>query len=188
LAAQKSAALPADSTIFGKVQVPNTGTASWLIMGIILFTAVNAVVPVVLLILLGYILKEKGFINKDFVKTGNTTYGVQNLEYDSYSGSLLAAVYRGQKTQYPNYSMFFIDNKSSPFFENEKERLPLASIGLLDEKSGVRGLNFPYGATGMISLGDGYFYFSHDFRDDTGWGSDIVLYRFDMERGEFTKM
>lgn len=41
------------------------------IMGIILFTAVNAVVPVVLLILLGYILKEKGFINQDFVKIGN---------------------------------------------------------------------------------------------------------------------
>lgn len=40
-------------------------------MGIILFTAVNAVVPVVLLILLGYILKEKGFITKDFVKIGN---------------------------------------------------------------------------------------------------------------------
>lgn len=40
-------------------------------MGVILFTAVNAVVPVVLLILLGYILKEKGFITKDFVKIGN---------------------------------------------------------------------------------------------------------------------
>jgi len=40
-------------------------------MSIILFTAVNAVVPVVLLILLGYILKQKGFITKDFVKIGN---------------------------------------------------------------------------------------------------------------------
>ena len=40
-------------------------------MGIILFTAVNAVVPVVLVILLGYILKEKGFFTKDFVKIGN---------------------------------------------------------------------------------------------------------------------
>lgn len=37
----------------------------------ILFTAVNAVVPVVLLILLGYILKQKGFINDDFVRIGN---------------------------------------------------------------------------------------------------------------------
>ena len=40
-------------------------------MGLILFTAVNAVVPVVLLIVLGYILKQKGFINSDFVKIGN---------------------------------------------------------------------------------------------------------------------
>ena len=40
-------------------------------MGVILFTAVNAVVPVVLVILLGYILKEKGFLTKDFVKIGN---------------------------------------------------------------------------------------------------------------------
>lgn len=40
-------------------------------MSIILFTAVNAVAPVVLLILLGYILKEKGFFTKDFLKIGN---------------------------------------------------------------------------------------------------------------------
>jgi len=42
-------------------------------MGIvpILVTAVNAVMPVVLLILLGYLLKQSGFLSKDFVKTGN---------------------------------------------------------------------------------------------------------------------
>ena len=40
-------------------------------LSVILFTAVNAVVPVVLLILLGYILKQKKFINADFVKIGN---------------------------------------------------------------------------------------------------------------------
>ncbi len=48
--------------------------SEWLIamgMSVILFTAVNAVVPVVLLIFLGYILKQKGFITKDFVKIGN---------------------------------------------------------------------------------------------------------------------
>lgn len=38
---------------------------------LILVTAVNAVAPVVLLILLGYLLKQSGFISKDFVKTGN---------------------------------------------------------------------------------------------------------------------
>lgn len=42
-------------------------------MGIsnILFTAINAVTPVILLILLGYFLKQKGFLSKEFVKTGN---------------------------------------------------------------------------------------------------------------------
>lgn len=37
----------------------------------ILETAVNAVVPLVLLILLGYFLKESGFLSRDFVKMGN---------------------------------------------------------------------------------------------------------------------
>ena len=37
----------------------------------ILTTATNAVAPVVLLILLGYLLKQSGFISKDFVKMGN---------------------------------------------------------------------------------------------------------------------
>ena len=39
-------------------------------LSVILVTAINAVVPVVLLILLGYILKEKGFFTQDFVKIG----------------------------------------------------------------------------------------------------------------------
>lgn len=37
----------------------------------IFITAMNAVAPVVLLILLGYLLKQSGFLSKDFVKTGN---------------------------------------------------------------------------------------------------------------------
>ena len=37
----------------------------------ILITALNAVLPVVLLILLGYLLKQGGFLSREFVKTGN---------------------------------------------------------------------------------------------------------------------
>lgn len=37
----------------------------------ILITAVNAVLPIILLILLGYILKRKNFISENFVKIGN---------------------------------------------------------------------------------------------------------------------
>lgn len=40
-------------------------------MGTILITAVNAVAPVVLVILLGYLLKQGGFLSREFVKTGN---------------------------------------------------------------------------------------------------------------------
>ena len=37
----------------------------------ILYTAVNAVAPVILTILLGYFLKRRGFLSKDFLKIGN---------------------------------------------------------------------------------------------------------------------
>ncbi|MGN0505088.1 MAG: AEC family transporter [Lachnospiraceae bacterium] len=37
----------------------------------ILFTAVNAVLPIILLILLGYLLRKKQFLSESFLKTGN---------------------------------------------------------------------------------------------------------------------
>ena len=40
-------------------------------LGHILFTAINAVLPIILLILLGYFLRKKGFFSENFVKTGN---------------------------------------------------------------------------------------------------------------------
>lgn len=40
-------------------------------IGIILSTAVNAVFPLILLILLGYVLRRRGFLNDSFVKIGN---------------------------------------------------------------------------------------------------------------------
>ena len=40
-------------------------------MGKIFLTAVNAVLPIILLILLGYVLKRIKFLNKDFLKIGN---------------------------------------------------------------------------------------------------------------------
>lgn len=40
-------------------------------LGHILGTAANAVLPIILLILLGYILRQKGILNDDFLKLGN---------------------------------------------------------------------------------------------------------------------
>lgn len=41
-------------------------------IGIVLLTAINAVFPIILLILLGYVLRCRGFLNENFVKTGNS--------------------------------------------------------------------------------------------------------------------
>ena len=39
--------------------------------------------------------------------------------------------------------------------------LSLAEEGIYDEKSGVRGWEWPHGSTGIASLGDGYFYIGY---------------------------
>lgn len=46
---------------------------------------------------------------KYFAHTGNTRYGVQNLEYDAATHHWLMGVYRGSKPQFPNYSLFVVD-------------------------------------------------------------------------------
>ena len=119
---------------------------------------------------------------KYFVYTGNTHYGIQNLEYDPVTGCMFAAVYKGTKPQFPNYPMFVIDLAKRGQCENGAE-LFLAKVGEYDAKSGIYGYNFPYGATGIISLGDGYFYFSQNYKNDDGFGSYITLYRYSKENG-----
>ena len=127
--------------------------------------------------------------SKYFVYTGNTNYGVQNLEYDEKTGYIFAAVYKGKKEKFPNFPMYVIDlNKKSEILDIEGvgekgEVLFLADVGEIDEKTGIRGIDFPYGATGMISLGDGYFYFSKDYKNEDGTrGTTVGLYEFDGEK------
>jgi len=55
----------------------------------------------------------------------------------------------------------------------------LALLGQKDESTGIYGIDFPYGATGIASLGDGSFYFSMDFSENDTWGTEIGLFRFD---------
>jgi hypothetical protein len=47
--------------------------------------------------------------NRYYFYTGNTTYGIQNLEYDSFSGNWFIAVYAGTKPSFRNFNMFYID-------------------------------------------------------------------------------
>ena len=114
---------------------------------------------------------------KNFVRTGNTTYGVQNMAFDPSTRHLFMAVYRGKKTQFPNYSLFAIDLSKTafkaplagvPYEKGKVSQLHLSGDGLLHESSGIHGWNFRWGTTGMIPRGDGCWLFSEPYRDPDG--------------------
>lgn len=126
-------------------------------------------------------------LEKYFVKTGNTTYGVQNLAWDRHTGNFYAAVYRGKKSQYPNYGLFVIDGQKKPvktsvFSDNKNikvKTLSLAEAGMYDAGSGIRGWHFNWGTTGLCPLGDGLFYISHNGKTEDGQQmSTIHKYRW----------
>lgn len=126
------------------------------------------------------------YTGRYFAYTGNTTYGVQNLEYDPWLKKWLMAVYPGKKTRFPNLPMYMLDAEKPAVAEKlrglETEGLvPAQWEKGIPHESGVWGWNFPYGSTGMISLGDGFYYFSEEGRDEEGHFSTIRLYRWSGE-------
>ena len=124
-------------------------------------------------------------LHKYFVYTGNTVYGVQNLEYDRFTKSFFMAVYKVTKTEFPNFSLFAVDAESPSELKdvkgiNEKaEMLRLKDNGICDEKSGIYGWNFPYGSTGLYSFGDGNYLISQNMSTPEGQCSYIHHYRWD---------
>lgn len=124
-------------------------------------------------------------LHKFFVFTGNTNFGVQNLEYDPFSGAFYMAVYKGKKDIYPNYPLFAVDATVSAKWEKlrgmdfEGEVLTLLDAGEKDEKSGVRGFLFPFGSTGLYSFGDGQFLVCEKRKTTLGQCGYIFRYEFD---------
>jgi len=104
-----------------------------------------------------------------FAYTGNTNWGVQNMEYDAYKGYWLLGVYNGKKSAFPNYSLFAIDGKVAArkdvlkgFDPVQKGLvLTLADDGMKDARTGIRGWNAK-ADTGIESLGQGYYYISNN--------------------------
>ena len=124
---------------------------------------------------------------KYFVFTGNTSWGVQNLEYDKHSNRWFLACYQGAKPQYANYSLFCVDGankakvKSLQGVDYQKKGavLPLAKAGAIDPgDKRVRGWYNRYGACGMHALGDGYFYLTKHGKDKTGRNATLFLARY----------
>ncbi|SOD58299.1 hypothetical protein SAMN06297387_10180 [Streptomyces zhaozhouensis] len=127
--------------------------------------------------------------DKLFLYTGNTTYGVQNLEYDPHTGNWMLAVYPGTKAEFPNYSLFMVDGGERPrrgeiVGQPEYERGRLLSLlpqGQHDEGSGVWGWDFD-ASYGLESLGDGYYYGAEGRsvpgEDGSSQEGEVHLYRW----------
>ena len=124
-----------------------------------------------------------------FFYTGNTTYGVQNLEYDSFTRTYLTAVYTGRKEAFPNYPLFFIDATAAPVKAELVGRggeagLLLTAARPTEAVSDVGGCRFGLGQTGVYAFGDGRYAFSrHMSRVEDGGkrtqSSEVILYRLD---------
>lgn len=104
-------------------------------------------------------------VRKYFVKTGNTTYGVQNLAYDSNTNMMFLAVYKGKKSCWPNYDLFAVSMDSAP------QRAHLDGVpyqrGKVWTVPVAGGWHFPLGSYGLCPLGDGRWYFAAAGRDSS---------------------
>ena len=121
---------------------------------------------------------------KFFVYTGNTTYGVQNLEYDAATGNFLMAVYRGKKESFPNYALYAIDGSKAPVRETLVGVEPETEgevLSLLDNGTGERtpGWDFDLGSRGMCAFDDGRFYLVQSLESGGGFRANVKLYRWD---------
>ncbi|WP_210440027.1 hypothetical protein [Nocardioides xinjiangensis] len=126
---------------------------------------------------------------KYFVFTGNTHFGVQNLEYDPYTRDWLMAVYDGRKPAYPNYSFFRLDGETAPrtglirgqATPETGQLLELEQGGLHHPASGTFGYEF-HGNYGIVALGDGYYYVAEGKRVERDGAvlqdGDVYLYRW----------
>jgi len=129
--------------------------------------------------------------NKFFLYTGNTTYGIQNLEYDPFTGDFFAFVYRGQKPQFPNFPTFVIDASKAPVlerlkgYENGEKGLVLSLKRTGLEEGGISGMEFPFGTTGFYAFGDGRYFVSEEFSKDKEHATNVCLYRLKITDGKW---
>lgn len=133
---------------------------------------------------------------KYFVRTGNTTYGIQTLAYDGHLQRWFLGVYRGRKDGLPNYTLFAIDAASQPRAgelagvpgpggdgQARGLLLPLAGDGLADPATGIRGW-LQKADVGFQPIGHGLHYLAADSRVDGRQAADLGLVRWTGQPGQ----
>lgn len=119
-----------------------------------------------------------------FLRTGNTNYGIQNLAYDEYTDCFFLAVYKGKKSDFPNYNLFAFKALQKPFkaaLIGGRDRKKVLQLELVkpeepyfinpsaDAATGITGWRFKWGSTGLCPLGKGLWYISENGKDkETG--------------------
>jgi len=127
---------------------------------------------------------------KYFVRTGNTSYGVQNLSYDETQRRWFMGVYQGKKASFPNYLLFAVDAREPPVLADlvgvpgaggkgweQGLQLGLAEDGLKDPATGIRGWN-QKADVGFQPIGHGLFYFSVNSGGKNWQSADLTLMRW----------
>ncbi|WP_116092594.1 hypothetical protein [Sphingomonas crusticola] len=127
---------------------------------------------------------------KYFVRTGNTSYGVQNLSYDDTLRRWFMGVYQGKKPAFPNYLLFAVDASEQPHRGDligvraatgkgweTGMLLRLAEDGLSDPATGIRGWN-QKGDVGFQPVGRGLFYLSVNSGAKGHQSADLTLARW----------
>jgi hypothetical protein len=124
---------------------------------------------------------------KYFVYTGNTSWGVQNLEYDKGSNSWFLACYAGKKPTFANYTLFMIDGSAKARksalkgvdYQSKGKLVPLKKVGCQDSANPeIYGWYNKFAACGICALGDGMFYLAQSTKSKAGRSATIHLARF----------
>ncbi len=124
---------------------------------------------------------------KYFVYTGNTSWGVQNLEYDKDGKRWFLACYPGRKPHFPNYTLFVVDGTKKAkreclrgvSYERKGEVLQLINQGNSDNANPqIRGWHNKLGVYGIAALGNDYFYLVQAKKQKKIQGAIIHLARY----------
>jgi hypothetical protein len=124
--------------------------------------------------------------NKYFVRTGNTSYGVQNLAYDECSGLMLMAVYKGKKPTNKNMDLYAVSMSTKPV-KGKLEGVPYEKKKVNIVKMEGEGWAFKHGSTGLCPLGDNKWYISVKGKKEGKHSCTATLYKWTGEKTPFVK-
>jgi len=127
-------------------------------------------------------------LHKYFVLTGNTNWGVQNLEYDAYNDVYFLCVYRGSKPGFPNNPLYVVDaSVPAVIDEHGREVLTLVQDGE-SHRSGVYSWNFDLGSYGLHAFGDGIYYAALRETADEGESARVLLFGWSGKKTPFSRI